>query len=142
MDRLNAEVGAFYDYMTPTAHEHQLRAEIIAEVASVITKRYPDAEVRPFGSFATQSYLPFGDIDLVVSSPAMTTRPTKKTLFEIAAMLKTRRIAQDVIVIHRAKVPIVKARLPLPLRCIGKVERRTVRYHTRPDTNGHLAQSN
>jgi non-canonical poly(A) RNA polymerase PAPD5/7 len=98
--------------MTPTASEHQLRADIIGQIAKLIIARYPDAEVRPFGSFATQSYLPFGDIDLVVLCPSVSTAPNgvKKMLFEMAALLKNRKLATDVVVIHRAKVPIVKVR--------------------------------
>ncbi len=39
---------------------------MLEEVRGIVRQRYPQADVRAFGSFATRLYLPDGDIDIVV----------------------------------------------------------------------------
>lgn len=58
--RLNEEVKAFVDYMSPTPEEHETRSLIIMWIRDAITREFPEAQVTPFGSFETKLYLPLG----------------------------------------------------------------------------------
>ena len=58
--RLSAEIKAFARYIAPTDQEHELRSCVIESVRRLITTRWRDAEVYPFGSFETKLYLPTG----------------------------------------------------------------------------------
>ena len=58
--RLNQEVNAFVDYISPTPEEHDTRTMIVHWIQNTVVAEFPDAEVVPFGSFATKLYLPTG----------------------------------------------------------------------------------
>lgn len=58
--RLNEEVKAFVDYISPTPQEHETRLLMVEWIRKVIVAEYPDAQVLPFGSFETKLYLPLG----------------------------------------------------------------------------------
>ena len=58
--RLNREILAFVDYISPSAREHATRSHIVALVRRAVTTQWPDAKVMPFGSFETGLYLPTG----------------------------------------------------------------------------------
>jgi len=115
--RLNDEIHAFYKYMRPTPDESRVRAQMIDLIANTILSRWPDAEVLPFGSWQTELYLPTGDIDLVVTTPRLivdewdvhgSNRTKVRLLRELASMMRNGYITQDVAVISKAKVPIIK----------------------------------
>lgn len=106
--RLNDEIHAFYNFMAPTPAEARVRANMIDIVANTIRKHWPSAEVLPFGSWQTGLYLPTGDIDLVVTTPLLNERNKVKLLRDLASFMRMGRITQNVAVISRAKVPIIK----------------------------------
>jgi non-canonical poly(A) RNA polymerase PAPD5/7 len=60
MVRLHREVEAFYDYLSPTDEEHKVREMIICTIERAIVASFPDAKLKPFGSFETRLYLPMG----------------------------------------------------------------------------------
>ncbi|POW18094.1 hypothetical protein PSHT_06199 [Puccinia striiformis] len=95
---LTAEIGSFVAYIQPTHEEHQLREMIIQMIRNVVQDKWPDSDVEPFGSFGTKLYLPAGDIDLVIISQQMMNE--QKSNFN--------NIGQEVVVIAKAKVPIIK----------------------------------
>ncbi|EEB98394.1 hypothetical protein MPER_02102, partial [Moniliophthora perniciosa FA553] len=66
--RLHKEMSAFTTYISPSPVEDEIRSLLVQLISSAIKTRYPDAEVHPFGSYATKLYLPTGDIDIVVLS--------------------------------------------------------------------------
>ncbi|TXT07384.1 hypothetical protein VHUM_03104 [Vanrija humicola] len=109
-EMLNSEVRAFYDHMSPSVEEYTVRRDLIDYLSALIRSNFPGAEVTPFGSWQTQLYLPTGDIDLVVYNPQLENAPRNKVvnfLHHLAALMK-RRLANQVVVIAKAKVPIVK----------------------------------
>ena len=125
MHRLHAEVVAFHGYVSPTPIEQALRESVVESMRRAIRDRWDEADVRAFGSFATGLFLPHGDIDLVVTYPSLMEQmggpfqggksdPWAKTIVkrlnQIAALLRVRDLARDVIVISHARVPIVKVR--------------------------------
>ncbi|KAG8725408.1 hypothetical protein FRC12_024191, partial [Ceratobasidium sp. 428] len=105
-EMLHREILAYVDYISPTEREHRSRAMIVRMITETIESRWPDALVQPFGSFETGLYLPLGDIDLVVSSDHITRNPN--ALGWIARALKDRGLANNIQIIGKAKVPIVK----------------------------------
>lgn len=56
--RLSAEIQDFVSYISPTEQEKRARAASIHRIEAVITKHWPEAQVRPFGSYYTGLYLP------------------------------------------------------------------------------------
>lgn len=58
--RLNEEITAFYQYMSPTTIEYEVRLFTIELIVRTVKSLWPDATVTPFGSWQTQLYLPTG----------------------------------------------------------------------------------
>jgi non-canonical poly(A) RNA polymerase PAPD5/7 len=58
--RLNAEIDAYYRYVSPTREEYEVRLLMIELITRAVHRTWPDAEVTPFGSWQTQLYLPSG----------------------------------------------------------------------------------
>ncbi|KAG9051564.1 hypothetical protein FS837_004074 [Tulasnella sp. UAMH 9824] len=106
-EQLNYEVMACVDYMSAQVEEHEVRRLVIEEIRRSVRKSVPSATVTPFGSFGTNMYLPGGDIDLVVVIPDSEI-DVKQTLREIARSLRKQQVAKNMIVIDKAKVPIIK----------------------------------
>lgn len=59
-DRLNQEITAFYNHMSPTRPEFEVRFFVIEMITRAIHSIWPNADVTPFGSWQTQLYLPQG----------------------------------------------------------------------------------
>lgn len=111
--RLCEEVRTYADWISPSAEEHATRTMVIALLQRALCSQWPDAKVYSFGSQDTRLYLPQGDIDLVVLSKAMDKQSRETTLREMAACLRAHKLATDIQVIGRAKVPIIKFVCPL-----------------------------
>ncbi|KAH9465169.1 hypothetical protein Pst134EA_013062 [Puccinia striiformis f. sp. tritici] len=105
---LTAEIGSFVAYIQPTHEEHQLREMIIQMIRNVVQDKWPDSDVEPFGSFGTKLYLPAGDIDLVIISQQMMNEQKSRILYKLAPLIRENNIGQEVVVIAKAKVPIIK----------------------------------
>ncbi|KAJ4478411.1 hypothetical protein J3R30DRAFT_3481689 [Lentinula aciculospora] len=105
---LHMEVEAFTNWISPSPVEDEIRSLLVHQITSAITSRFQDAEVYPFGSYATKLYLPTGDIDLVVLSDTMRITDKHVVLRSLAEVIKRNGIAYNVSIIAKAKVPIVK----------------------------------
>ncbi|XP_054153059.1 terminal nucleotidyltransferase 4B-like [Oppia nitens] len=102
---LHQEIEDFYNYMKPTACEHQMREDVVKRITKVVTDVWPQAKVDYFGSFRTGLYLPTSDIDMVVvgkweSIPLFT---LEKKLLESGIVDET-----TIKVLDKASVPIIK----------------------------------
>ncbi|XP_046386425.1 terminal nucleotidyltransferase 4A-like isoform X2 [Ischnura elegans] len=102
---LHEEIEDFFQYMSPTPEEHQLRLEVVRRIEKVTLHLWPEARVEIFGSFRTGLYLPTSDIDLVVigkwdSLPLHT--------LERALLENDIADASTLKVLDKASVPIVK----------------------------------
>lgn len=114
--RLHKEILDFCEFAKPQSFENTMRHELVERIGSFLKRRYPDTEVRVFGSFATGLYLPNADMDLVVLSKNFlskgfaTTGQTKSAVRKFAAEMTNNRIAKSgsCMPISNAKVPIVK----------------------------------
>ncbi|KAJ3860451.1 hypothetical protein EV359DRAFT_75161 [Lentinula novae-zelandiae] len=105
---LHKEVEAFTKWISPSPVEDEIRSLLVQQIKSAITSRYLDADVYPFGSYATKLYLPTGDIDLVVMSETMRITDKHVVLRSLAEVIKRNGIASNVSIIAKAKVPIIK----------------------------------
>ncbi|KAG6888367.1 hypothetical protein C0992_008669 [Termitomyces sp. T32_za158] len=105
---LHREVEAFMNYISPTAVEDEVRGLVVALITRAVTKKFPDASVHAFGSYATKLYLPLGDIDLVILSQSMAYSDKVTVLHALANTLRRAGITERVTIIAKAKVPIVK----------------------------------
>ena len=58
--RLQKEVEAFVEYVSPTKAEDEARGLVVNLITRAVVRNFPDAKVMPFGSFETKLYLPSG----------------------------------------------------------------------------------
>lgn len=91
-----------------------MRQHVIYRVQKAVIAVFRDADVRCFGSFASNFFLPGSDLDLVLLSRTFleTGRPKyneSRDLYDVAGILR-RKIARygSVVVIAKARVPIIK----------------------------------
>ncbi|BGP02559.1 hypothetical protein NBRC10513v2_006210 [Rhodotorula toruloides] len=110
LDLLNEEIDAFLDWVRPTEQERKLRQDVFLLFKRVVRSIWPHAKVQLFGSMATGLYLPDGDFDILVSSPAFASVPTNTLLLKLKHALLASKFArqEDVSLITGARVPIVK----------------------------------
>ncbi|TGZ85433.1 hypothetical protein EX30DRAFT_326516 [Ascodesmis nigricans] len=112
---LHKEIIDFTTYIQPRPYEHAVRLDLIHRVRRVIRNLWPDCDVRVFGSFAADLYLPNSDMDLVVVSESFGRHSLprysgSKTLWTAASSLKQAGYVQygSIKVIAKARVPIIK----------------------------------
>lgn len=116
VSRLHKELVDFHEFVRPYSFEAECRKELIARIQQAIRswRGNNNIEVRSFGSFASELYLPTADMDLVAVSPsylrsgAKSFCQSKTQMFGLSHHLI--RIAKKgtMIVIGKAKVPILK----------------------------------
>ncbi|KAG0023486.1 hypothetical protein BGZ82_010732 [Podila clonocystis] len=102
---MTQELKDFVQYISPTREEHQVRRYVFRVVQDLVKSIWRDAEVRVFGSFDTQLYLPTSDLDLVVLADG---NLGQNALYKLSAKLRTENIGTHIEVIRGAKVPLVK----------------------------------
>ncbi|KAF2226343.1 hypothetical protein BDZ85DRAFT_49020 [Elsinoe ampelina] len=112
---LHDEIRAFHEYVRPRTYERTMREELIKRVNDAFKLKYHHVTVHPFGSFATDLYLPVSDMDLV----AVTTTYMQSGYPEIGQSKKDVRAINGTVIergglsrssqlILGAKVPIIK----------------------------------
>lgn len=113
---LHHEILDLYDYLQPQKFENELRENMVEEIEHCVHSAIPGARVYFFGSFAAGTYLPEGDMDLVVLSrryldtgePSIRQSFTALRKFGDAlqrnGLVKTGSMA----IISKARVPIIK----------------------------------
>lgn len=109
------EMVDFVEYIKPRTYEHAVRRYVIQRLRTTINHLWDDTDVRVFGSFAAELYLPTSDVDLVVVSKdyVLTDQPkysAKNRLYRVQDAIKNAGLATrgSVQTISGAKVPIVK----------------------------------
>ncbi|CAN0901386.1 Terminal nucleotidyltransferase 4B [Linum grandiflorum] len=100
------EIVDFSDFLSPTLEEQASRSAAVQSVCDVIKYIWPSCNVEVFGSFRTGLYLPTSDIDVVILSSHVITPQTG--LRAISRALSQRGIAKKILVIAKARVPIIK----------------------------------
>ncbi|KAG0054637.1 hypothetical protein BGZ83_010765 [Gryganskiella cystojenkinii] len=104
---LTQELKDFVDFIGPTREEHQVREYAFRRIKEAVQSLWPDSTLEIFGSFTTRLYLPSSDLDLVVLRRR---EFAKNDLYKLSSHLRERGVAEDMTVIAKARVPIVKCR--------------------------------
>ncbi|KAG9325105.1 hypothetical protein KVV02_006767 [Mortierella alpina] len=102
---LTQELKDFVDYISPTREEHQVRKYVLQRVEMACRALWVNVKVEIFGSYDTQLYLPSSDLDIVVIRDK---EFDKDDLYRLSRHLRSSGVAQDITVIAKARVPIVK----------------------------------
>mmetsp|Transcript_5394 Transcript_5394/g.22910 ORF Transcript_5394/g.22910 Transcript_5394/m.22910 type:complete len:399 (-) Transcript_5394:2155-3351(-) len=104
---LHYEILDFASFMMATEKERQVREDLVERISSIIGSLWAEAEVRVFGSFATNLYLPTSDIDVCVLNTPEGGSP--RELHEVADALRGEKgLVRKIEVIEKAFVPLVK----------------------------------
>ncbi|GAQ89300.1 DNA polymerase sigma subunit [Klebsormidium nitens] len=104
--RLHQEIIDFCDFLAATDDERALREAAVERVKDVILSIWPDCTPTVFGSYATGLFLPTSDMDMVVLNSGVDNVPN--ALRALSLQLSKRRIAKQIQVIAKARVPIIK----------------------------------
>ncbi|KAK9368373.1 hypothetical protein V1509DRAFT_623888 [Lipomyces kononenkoae] len=104
---LHKEVLDFIDFISPDDEQVERRAGTVERVQKCVKSLWTDATVCVFGSYATNLYLPDSDIDIVMVSDSGH-YDNRSSLYQLANALKSSKIAINVEVIAKARVPIIK----------------------------------
>eukprot|EP00741_Cyanophora_paradoxa_P003034 tig00000663_g2946.t1 len=99
---LHNEILDFVQYVSGTEEDRKSREELVERVRQVLLGLWPSSEVKVFGSFATDLFLPTSDIDLVVFGCGSS--PLKRA----SEALGRKAWVSKMQVIGKARVPIVK----------------------------------
>jgi Poly(A) RNA polymerase, mitochondrial-like, central palm domain len=104
---LRDEVWDFVHYIQPTASERLMRADVIKRVKAAVSHLWPDAKLEVFGSYHTNLFLPFSDIDMVVLDCP---EPAVSGIHALGSELLTREVAdpETLQLLEKARVPLVK----------------------------------
>ncbi|KAF8242688.1 hypothetical protein K440DRAFT_607076 [Wilcoxina mikolae CBS 423.85] len=112
---LHMEIIDFVEYIKPRPYEHAVRQYVVQRIRSTINRLWPDTDVRVFGSFAADLYLPTSDVDLVIVSKDYVVNnrskyDSRQRLFQVSNAIKQADICErgSVQPIIGAKVPLVK----------------------------------
>ncbi|KAF7800758.1 Non-canonical poly(A) RNA polymerase PAPD5 [Senna tora] len=106
MLQLHKEIVDFCEFLSPTPEEKAARDTAIESVFGVIKHIWPHCQVEVFGSFRTGLYLPTSDIDVVILKAGL---PNPQLgLNALSRALSQRSMAKNIIVIGKARVPIIK----------------------------------
>ncbi|ANB14654.1 non-canonical poly(A) polymerase PAP2 [Sugiyamaella lignohabitans] len=106
-DWLTLEIKDFVSYMSPSAAEIIARNNAVKRIRGIVKDLWSDADIHVFGSFATDLYLPGSDIDMVVLSKSGS-YDTRAHLYKLSSKLKATGIANSLVVVAKARVPIIK----------------------------------
>ncbi|KFK41246.1 hypothetical protein AALP_AA2G104600 [Arabis alpina] len=106
MLQLHKEIVDFCEFLMPTDEEKSMRDEAMDGVTSVIQYIWPHCKVEVFGSYRTGLYLPTSDIDVVILESGITN--PQLGLRALSRALSQRGIAKNILVIAKARVPIIK----------------------------------
>lgn len=106
-DWFTMEIKDFVNYISPSESEIMTRNQVVNQLKQQIGKFWPETEVHVFGSCATDLYLPGSDIDMVVVS-GTGDYEHRSRLYQLSSFLRNKKLAKNIEVIAKAKVPIIK----------------------------------
>lgn len=114
--KLHEEIIQFVSFIRPTIQEHHARAGVVFRLQSLVDQIFQKnkAQVRVFGSFETELYLPSSDIDIVIlynsSDKDLKDAVIKPPLNKLAKHIVSSGLADlgSCKTITRARIPIIK----------------------------------
>jgi non-canonical poly(A) RNA polymerase PAPD5/7 len=105
LEMLHEEMDDYIAFISPTKAEHEMRLVTVKRIENVVKSIWGNAELKVFGSFDTQLYLPSSDIDMVVFDDTLS---IPGCLWELKDALYNANIYSEIEVISSARVPIIK----------------------------------
>lgn len=108
MARLHREIADFTRFVTPSEEEEQAREAAMKRIEAVMQQIWPSGRLEVFGSFATGMYLPTSDVDAVILGTGCD--ESKEGLRALAVALARNGVGEQMQLITKSKVPIVKLR--------------------------------
>lgn len=106
-DWFTMEIKDFVNYISPSEAEIMTRNRVVNQLKQQIGQFWPATELHVFGSCATDLYLPGSDIDMVVVSETGDYEHRSR-LYQLSSFLRNKKLAKNIEVIAKAKVPIIK----------------------------------
>ncbi|CAN8252781.1 unnamed protein product [Cochlearia groenlandica] len=106
MLQLHKEIVDFCEFLSPTQEEKAKRDEAMESVNVAIQYIWPNCKVKVFGSYKMGLCLPTSDIDMVIMESGI--ENPRQGLRELSRALSQMGIAENVLVISSARVPIIK----------------------------------
>lgn len=106
-DWFTMEIKDFVNYISPSEAEITTRNRVVNQLKQQIGQFWPGTEAHVFGSCATDLYLPGSDIDMVVISETGDYEHRSR-LYQLSSFLRNKKLAKNIEVIAKAKVPIIK----------------------------------
>lgn len=103
--RLHTEIQQFYEYMQLTPIERALREHATARIESLVQQLWPNAKIKPIGSFSWGLTLPTSDIDIMILGVS-----DISSLRLLAAKIQHSDIAEkkSIRVKEKSRVPIIE----------------------------------
>ncbi|KAI4321873.1 hypothetical protein MLD38_035204 [Melastoma candidum] len=106
MIQLHKEIVDFCEFLSPTQEEQESRNAAVDSVTETVKYIWPNCQVAVFGSFNTGLYLPTSDIDVVIMGSGV--KKPQLGLHALSRALSLKGIAKKILVIAKARVPIIK----------------------------------
>ncbi|KAL4464118.1 hypothetical protein ABPG74_006055 [Tetrahymena malaccensis] len=104
--RLHNEIIELTDYLSPTKQEHEIRLKSMERLKKILLDAVPECEVKTFGSFSTELYLPNSDIDMVIVKDDIQNKQLYKKVAD--KIMNCEDIYENINLVTNAKVPIIK----------------------------------
>eukprot|EP01117_Protostelium_nocturnum_P014818 TRINITY_DN5678_c0_g1_i1.p1 TRINITY_DN5678_c0_g1~~TRINITY_DN5678_c0_g1_i1.p1 ORF type:complete len:685 (+),score=259.03 TRINITY_DN5678_c0_g1_i1:273-2327(+) len=101
---LSEEIELFEAYISPSRQEKMLRFDVFNRLEDIILQAWPNSQVHIFGSFASDLFLPYSDLDVVV----LECPPASMIIHQLGKMIERSGMATTLTVLDTARVPIIK----------------------------------
>ncbi|KAH8388301.1 hypothetical protein KR093_003010, partial [Drosophila rubida] len=105
VNALHDEIEHFYNYIVSTPTEYLMRLEAVKRIETVVKSVWANASIQVFGSFCTGLNLPISDIDIAVNDFY---GQGDEPLLDLKNALIARGVADNINVLDKARVPVVK----------------------------------
>jgi non-canonical poly(A) RNA polymerase PAPD5/7 len=106
--RFHNEIIKFCEFSSPSRQELRDRRSAFEDINACILETLPSAKVEIFGSHMTGIITPSSDIDIAILEVPIKDKDELGPLYELAEVIKSKKLASYCEVISNAKVPIVK----------------------------------
>ncbi|KAL3095138.1 hypothetical protein niasHT_025431 [Heterodera trifolii] len=105
LEGLHDEILDLYQWLKPTAEETAIRWSLYNKISRILRHVWHQAEVSMYGSVATNSFLPSSDIDICVK---ISDFRIHDELPKLADVLRTTNLFDNIVILDKTAVPIVK----------------------------------
>ncbi|PRP88864.1 PAP-associated domain-containing protein 5-like [Planoprotostelium fungivorum] len=101
---LDEEIDMFQYYMHPTQNELDMRADLIRRLQRILITT-PHQKLIPFGSYPSNIFLPYSDLDFVLEEGS-----SRRKIYYYSSRLESSGEFDEILSLPKARVPIIKAK--------------------------------